>query len=197
MQLPLEITFRGVQKNEAVENLIHKKIERLERICDYITSCRVVVESRQEHQRTGSPFRLRIFLAVPPGHDVVVQREETQGHVNEDLPMVVRDAFQAAERQLKELVEKQRGQVKTHPEQERVALVDKLFPEEGYGFIKTPEERVLYFHRNAVLGDDFDRLEIGTGVRYVEELGEEGPQASTLQIIDKPGSRTKEAESEV
>jgi cold shock CspA family protein len=196
MQIPLEISFRGVEKTEAIENLINQKVDRLERICDYITSCRVVVESLQEHQRSGRPFQLRIFLTLPPGHDIVVKREESQGHVNEDLPMLVRDAFQAAERQLKELVEKQRGQVKTHPEQERVALVDKLFPEQGYGFIKTPEEKVLYFHRNSVLGDDFDRLEVGTGVRYVEEAGDEGPQASTVQIVDKPGVRIEETEGE-
>jgi len=42
------------------------------------------------------------------------------------------------------------------------------------------------------LNDDFDRLEIGTGVRFVEEPGEEGPQASTVQIVDKPGSRLSE-----
>ena len=32
----------------------------------------------------------------------------------------------------------------------------------------------VYFHRNSVLHDDFDRLTIGMGVRYVAEDGEKG-----------------------
>ena len=82
-------------------------------------------------------------------------------------------------------MEKQQGQVKTHPEQETVAFVARLMPEQGYGFIKTLEGRELYFHRNSVLNDDFERLEIGTGVRDVAGAGEEGPQAATVQIVDK------------
>ncbi len=147
------------------------------------------MESSQEHQRPGSPCRVRIYLSVPPGHELVVKREESEGHLHEQLPTIVRAAFSAAERQLKELVEKQRGEVKSHPEQERVAFVDKLFPKEDYGFLKTVDGRVLYFHQNSVLSDDFDRLEIGTGVRYVETMVDKGPQASTVQIVDKPGAR--------
>jgi ribosome-associated translation inhibitor RaiA len=189
MQIPLEITYRGVEKTAAIEALIRRKVDKLERLCNYIISIRVTVESSQDHQRTGSPYRVRIYLSVPPGHELVVKREETEGHVHEELSTVVRTAFDAAERRLKELMERQRGKVKSHPEQERVAMVDKLFPQEGYGFLKTVEGRVLYFHRNSVLADDFDRLEIGTGVRYVETMGDKGPQASTVQILDKPGAR--------
>jgi len=197
MQIPLEISFRGVEKTKAIEELIRKKADKLERICNYITSGRVAVESSQEHQRSGSPYRVRVYLSVPPGHELVVKREESEGHVHEELPTVVRAAFDAAERQLKELVERQRGQVKSHPQQERVAFVDKLFQEEDYGFLKTVDGRVLYFHRNSVISDDFDRLEIGTGVRYVEAMGEKGPQASTVQIVDKPGARiSPEGETE-
>jgi len=120
---------------------------------------------------------------------LVVKREESEGQVHEQLPTVLRAAFDAVERQFKELVERQRGELKFHPEQERVAFVDKLFPEEDHGFLQNAEGRVLYFHGNSVLSDDFDRLENGTGVRYVEATGEKGPQANTVQIVDKPGAR--------
>ncbi len=53
----------------------------------------------------------------------------------------------------------------------------------------------LYFHKNSVLGDEFERLEPGTGVRYVEEQGEKGPQASTIQIMDKPGVTLEEEQN--
>jgi cold shock CspA family protein len=186
MEVPLEITFRGIDKTQDIEDLIRAKAAKLEKICDSIISCRVAVESPHEHQQSGSPFRVRINTRVPPGHDLVVRRESTGGYLHEKLPVVLSGAFDAASRQLKKLVEKQQGQVKTHPEQENVAFVVYLNADEGYGFIKTLEGRELYFHRNSVLKDDFDRLEIGTGVRFVADKGEEGPKASTVQITDKP-----------
>lgn len=189
MQIPLEITFRDVRRTEAIEKLVREKVAKLEKICDHMVSCRVAVEMPQRHQQTGNPFRVRIDIRIPPGRELVIKRESGQGKVNVTLPQTLREAFSAAGRQLKELVEKQRDEVKTHPVQEQVALVFKVFRKEGYGFIKTKEGREIYFHRNSVLNDDFDRLEVGTGVRFVEETGVKGPQATTLQIVDKPGAR--------
>lgn len=136
MQIPLEITYRGVRKTAAMEDFIRRKPRKLERICNYTTSGRVAVESSREHQRSGSPYRVRIYLSVPPWHELVVKRQESEGHLHQEFPTVVRVAFEAAERQLKELVERQRGEVKTHPEQERMAFVDKLFPEENTALSK-------------------------------------------------------------
>jgi len=183
MEVPLEISFRGVDKINDIEDLIHAKAAKLEKICDHIISCRVAVEKPQEHQQSGSAFRVRINVRVPPGHDLVVRRESTSGYLHEKLPVVLSGAFDAALRQLQKLMAKQHGQVKSHPEQENEI---RLNTEKGYGFIKTLEGRELYFHRNSVLNDDFDRLEIGTGVRFAAAVGEEGPKASTVQIIDKP-----------
>jgi hypothetical protein len=42
---------------------------------------------------------------------------------------------------------------------------------------------------NSILHNDCNRLEIGTGMNFSLEQGEEGPQASTVKIIDKPGVR--------
>lgn len=189
MKVPLEITFRGLEKTDALETLIREKADALERVCDHVTSCRVAVEIPQQHQRKGRQYRVRINLKVPPGHEFAVRREATEGDIHDEVTTVIRDAFDAARRKLKRIVEKQRGEVKTHPEVETTALVVRLFREQGYGFLKTLDGRDLYFHRNSVLQNDFDRLEIGTAVRFDEDEGEEGPQASTIQIIDKPGLR--------
>jgi cold shock CspA family protein len=43
----------------------------------------------------------------------------------------------------------------------------------------------IYFHRNSVLDADFDKLKIGTEVRFVEEAGDKGPQASTVKVVGK------------
>jgi cold shock CspA family protein/ribosome-associated translation inhibitor RaiA len=188
MQVPLEITFRNVRKDTAIEDLIRQQVAKLERICDHIISCRIAVEKPQEHQRTGNPFRVRIDIMVPPEHELVVIRDCSEGDLHEQLSPVIRDAFAAMRRQLKTLVEKQRREVKTHPEQQVAGFVVRLFREQGYGFIKSLEGEEIYFHKNSLAADDFDRLEIGTGVQWVEQEGEKGPQASTVRIVDKPGS---------
>jgi cold shock CspA family protein len=184
------MTFRNVRKDPAIEDLIYKQAAKLERICDYIVSCRVAVEKPQAHQRSGNPFRVRIDLTVPPDHELVVIRDSSEGDLHEELSTVIRDAFAAMRRQLRKLVEKQRRDVKAHPEQEVGGFIVRLFPEEGYGFIKSLNGREIYFHKNSLLGDGFDDLSIGTGVRWVEEQGDKGPQASTLRVVDKRGARS-------
>ena len=72
-------------------------------------------------------------------------------------------------------------------------MIEKLFAEEGYGFIRAlDDDRQFYFHRNSVLHDDFERLTIGTEVRFAAEQGEDGPQASSVQVVSKPGARLTE-----
>ena len=188
MQVPLEITFRNVRKDTAIEDLIRQQAAKLERICNHISSCRIAVEKPQEHQRIGNPFRVRIDVMVPSEHELVAIRDSSEGDLHEQLSTVIRNAFAAMRRQLKKLVERQRGEIKTHPEQEVAGFVVRLFRQQGYGFIKSLEGEEIYFHKNSLAADDFDRLEIGTGVQWVEQQGEEGPQASTVRIVDKPGS---------
>ncbi len=189
MQVPLEVSFRDVKKTPDLDSLIEEKTAKLEKVCNHMTSCRVAVEKPQKHIRTGSPYRVRIEINVPPTHKVIVKREPGDGEMHDEIGTVLRDAFDAARRQLKDLVEQQQGEVKTHPMQEAQAVVAKIFRDEGYGFLKTINDREVYFHKNSVLKNDFDRLEIGTGVRYIEETGEKGPQATSVFIVDKPGSR--------
>ena len=189
MTVPLELTFRNVTKTEALEDLINQKVEKLEQVCDYMTSCRVVVEQPQKHQQTGSPYRIRIAINVPPGHEVVVRREASEGDIHDPLPQIIRDAFDTARRKLKRLVEKQRADVKVQTDQENQAIVTKVFRDEGYGFLRGVDGKEVYFHRNSVINNDFDRIDVGTGVRYVNAIGEKGPQATTVQIVDKPGAR--------
>ncbi len=185
MQVPLEIAFKGIVNTSEIENLIRSKVTRLERVCSYITSCRVVVEKRQEHQRVGNPYRVRIDMTVPPGHELVVRREPTEGDMHDPLEVVLREAFNTAVRRLQKLVEMQQGEVKTHLEQQPMAIVHKLFPKEGYGFLRTVDtQEEIYFHRNSVLHNDFEHLKIGMAVRYVAEAGDKGLQATTVQVVD-------------
>ena len=84
------------------------------------------------------------------------------------------DAFKEARRQLQDYVRQMRGDVKAH-ETQPGGVVTKLFPEEGYGFIQTPDGREVYFHANSVVDTAFDDIGLGSEVRFIEEAGEKGP----------------------
>lgn len=186
MQIPLEITFRGIRRRDALDEMISEKAAKLEEVCEHLISCRVTVEMDQKHHRTGNPLSVRIDMRFPPGHELIVKRRAKQEEGHDAVQALLQEAFDAARRQLLSAVERQRGEVKAHPENRMTALVSELFAEEGYGFLRTVDsEREVYFHRNSVLHDDFDRLTVGTGVRYVAEEGEKGLQASTVEIVGR------------
>ncbi|HSD63326.1 MAG TPA: HPF/RaiA family ribosome-associated protein [Ignavibacteriaceae bacterium] len=183
MQIPVEISYRDVNKTDDIDNLIREKIKKLERVCDYMTSCRVAVEKPQRTINAGNPHRVRITMRVPPGHELVVERKPGEGEMSDSLEKVIRYAFDAAKKQLEKLVEIQRKKVKKHPQQEVTAIVDRINYTEGYGFLRTVNGREVYFHKNSVVNKDFEKLAAGTGVNFSEEQGENGPQASTVHII--------------
>jgi len=189
MQVPIEISFRGVERTPAMESLIREQADKLEQVCDHITSVRVTVEKPSEHVSTGNAYRVRVIARIPPGHELVASRDPGGGEMHDPLEKIIRETFHALWRQVKEVKQRQKGEVKKHPAQEAAGIVTKLFKEEGYGFILAPEGHEIYFHRNSVLHNDFERLTIGVGVRYFEESGKDGPQASTVDIVDKPGAR--------
>uniref|UniRef100_B8HME4 Cold-shock DNA-binding domain protein n=1 Tax=Cyanothece sp. (strain PCC 7425 / ATCC 29141) TaxID=395961 RepID=B8HME4_CYAP4 len=199
MKVPPEITYRDVPKNAAIESLVQEKITKLERVCDHISSCHIAIEKIHDRPRRGSPYRVRLDITVPPSHELVAESNPGEENQYVELDTVIRDAFQKAERQLRELSRQQRqsDRIASHLEGDSAALVTRLFREQGYGFLKTLGGEEIYFHRNSVLHDDFERLEVGTGVRFVAVEGAEGLQASTVQIVDKPGARAGKAEETV
>jgi cold shock CspA family protein len=190
MQVPLEISIRDIDDRNWVEADVREQARRLERFSDAIISCRVEVAQDNKQPRTGSPYRVRVEVSVPYKKHLVVKREHSQEGVG--LRNMIHDAFHAMERQVKEAAQRRRYDVKTHEEEPR-AFVVRLFPEQDYGFIKSPEGEEFYFHRHAVLHNDYDRLEVGAEVRFTAEMGEMGPQASSVQIVSKPGAREKDA----
>lgn len=197
MKIAPEITYRNVEKTNAIDSLIQEKINKLERVCNYISSCHIAIEKIHDRPSSGSPYRVRIDITVPPGQEIVA--DSSPGDTNQyvDVDTVIRDAFGMAQRQLRELARQQRDSDKSrdnNQSDDTTGLVTKLFREQGYGFIKTLDGQDIYFHRNSVLHDDFDRIEIGTGVRFFATEGDKGLQASTVQIVNKPGHSVGEAE---
>lgn len=183
MQVPLEVTFRGLDPSEAVEAEIRKHVDSLEHFFDRITSCHVTLTLPHRHQRQGKLFEVKIILNVPQ-RELVVSRNPEEDQTHTDAHIAIRDAFRAMRRKLEDYAREIRGEVKTHTSPPH-GKVSELFPLEDYGFIKTPDGRRFYFHRNAVLDGRFDDLDLETEVSFAEELGDKGPQASTVRLVGR------------
>lgn len=180
MAFPLQITFHGLDHSDALEQWIREWADKLERVYDRIERGEVAVERPHEHQRTGGQFHVRVHLHVP-GADVIVDRDPGQDEAHEDPYVAVRDAFHAARRQLEDHARRLRGDVKTHegPRHGRVVYLDV---QGDWGWLEDEDGRRVYFHRHSVLGGT-EALAVGTEVRFHEEAGEEGPQASTVEPL--------------
>ncbi|HUL94137.1 MAG TPA: HPF/RaiA family ribosome-associated protein [Burkholderiales bacterium] len=173
MQVPLEITVRGMPHSPALEARIREKAARLEEFDSRIIRCHVMVEESGKHQHQGHRFTVRIDVRVP-GREIAVTHEH-----HEDVFVALRDAFDAAKRQLEDVVREKRGDVKVHvvPQHGRVA---RLSFDEGFGFIETSDGRELYFSRENVVYPAFERLEPDMPVQFIEEVAGEGPQAKRV-----------------
>ena len=183
MQIPLQISFRDTEPSAAIEAKIRQRAAKLDRYYDRIMGCSVVVEAPHRRHHQGRLYHVRVDVTVPQG-ELVVSREPMDHQPHEDVYVAIRDAFDATQRRLADYARRQRGEVKPR-EAPPVMHVTKLFPTAGYGFITTADGWEIYFHKNSVLNDAFDRLEVGSEVQYVEEQGEKGPQASTVRLVGR------------
>jgi len=197
MKVPLEISYKHVSKSDWIEDFINRQVERLERYAGDIIACRVAVEMDHKRRTRGNPFHIRVEVSLPGKKRLVTSSEplEVDKDKQQELRNVIRDAFRSMEKRLKKTQKERKHQVKTHQEQPR-GLVVRLFPDMGYGFLKGIDtEEEVYFHQNSVLHDGFERMAVGTEVRYEPEMGEEGLQASSVHIVAKPGERKNPEES--
>ena len=183
MQIPVSVSFRHMEPSPAVEKIIRERARKLEKFSRDIIHCNVIVEAPHMHHHQGNLYHIRIDVTVP-GQEIVVQRAPDEHHAHEDAYVAVRDAFDSMRRQLEDYVRQRRGKVKHHEATAhgRVFLLD---PERDHGKIETPDGREIYFHRNSLIGASFEDLAIGTELRFVEEAGEKGPQATSVRVVGK------------
>ena len=100
--MEIDVTFRDIERSEAIEQRVRERAERLTRYSDRIGTCHVVVQAPHRHHHKGKLYDVRIQVHLP-GHDVVVNHEGLNDHTHEDVFVAIRDAFDAAERQVEDL----------------------------------------------------------------------------------------------
>ena len=187
MQIAPEIVYHDVERSEWVESYVLERMRRLDKFAQGITRCHVTLTREQASRQKGNRYSVMVEVRVPPQHDLAIKKEKEIREMRTQLPAVINLAFAAIERQLKKTAALRRYELKDHNDEQSRGIVEQLLAD-GYGFIRTVDDnRQFYFHRNSVLHDGFERLAIGTEVRFSAEEGEQGPQASSVQIVGKPG----------
>jgi cold shock CspA family protein/ribosome-associated translation inhibitor RaiA len=187
LQVPLEIAFHNMNSLDWAEDEIRGRVAALEKIYERLISCRVRVDQRAGNGHDNIPPVVHIELGIPGRKDIVVSHEPDhlqQKFQRPDLHNAIHEAFRIAERRLVEFKQQQRGRTKEgqhDAENQYLGQVTEIVPEKDFGFLLTREGGLLYFHRNSVLGGDFEALKLKDEVHYVEAVGDTGPIATKVR----------------
>ena len=188
MQVPLEIAFHNTKSERWAEELIRDRVADLEDLYGRLISCRIRVDQRAKNSSGTIPLVVRIELGIPGHKNLVVSHEPEhleRKFQRPDLRNAIHEAFRIAERRLRDLKEQRERRTKeAHHDSENQALgqVAELVPDKDQGFLMTKEGGLLYFHRNAILAGDFDKLRRGDEVYYIEDVGDTGPIATKVRV---------------
>lgn len=188
MQVAPQIEFQGMPAAAELQARAESWIEKLETRFGRITACRVAIKAPGVHHKTSGLYEVHIELALPDGRNVTAVRTPPKDERFQDPHFAVDEAFRRARRRLQDQARRLRGDVKVHPETPLATIVN-LNRDEGFGFMRTADDRDIYFHRNSVLDNGFDTLEVGNRVSFSEEVGIKGPQATTVRPIGKHAMR--------
>lgn len=184
MQIPLHFTFEGLPPSEAVERRVRQEVDKLEKFHDRITGVRAIVARSEHRHRKGDTYSVRLYVSLPGGADIAVDRASALNRAHEDVYVAIRDAFKAARRQIQDLQRRRQGQVKEHAVPPH-GVIAALHPDKDHGFIAVSDGREIYFHRNSVDEHAFDQLRVGQEVRFAESVGDKGPQATFVRAVGK------------
>ena len=102
-----QVVFHNIDQTDAIADAVQKRIQKLERYCDEIIAGRVVLDSPHNNHNKGKVYSVGLEIHTPI-KEVRVNQEQHDNHAREDLYVAIRDAFNAAERQLKSIDKKHR-----------------------------------------------------------------------------------------
>ena len=126
MDTPLDISFKGLDKSAAIEAKIAERAARLESHFDRMTHCRVVVAAPHKHSHKGKTYEIKIDIGIPGAAPLIVTHEAPVGQAQEDLKIALRDAFDAADRRLDDLVDKKNGASRAERSRRRPVKLTEL-----------------------------------------------------------------------
>ena len=130
MPLTADITYRNMSSSKSLDAEIQKRVSKLTTFCPDIVSCKVLVEIPHRHHEQGNHFHVRMDIAVPgekivagqapnlhlgrPDGEAARERKSPKVVARKDASLALRQAFEAAKRQLRDYARVRRHEVKAH-----------------------------------------------------------------------------------
>ena len=108
MSNEFQVVYHNIDQSVAINEAVQKRISKLERFCDQIIAGRVVLDSPHNNRHKGKVYSVGLEIHTP-AKEVRVNQEQHDNPAHEDLYVAIRDAFNAAERQLKSIDKKYRS----------------------------------------------------------------------------------------
>ena len=183
MQKPIQITLRGIEASEAIEQAVLESIAEMD--CHDIHLCRVLIDAPRQYSRAVALYLVRVELHLPRDRPILA-RQRRYHHAHEDVFVAIRDAFDSAKLAL---ADHRWSRSELHEASEGTARAEVvgLFPRDGYGFAALANGTHVYFHETSVMGAALSSIEIGDRVGLVLAEDERGdrPRASTVLFIGK------------
>ncbi|NNL86066.1 MAG: HPF/RaiA family ribosome-associated protein [Myxococcales bacterium] len=170
----MKLHWVGFQElDESQRALVENRVQQLAEGHRDLIDVRFTGRPTRHHRHGGQEVRI---TCQARGHEIVAAR------TCPDLELALNAALDTFEREVHRLRDKQRDLSRAQaPVPPHLGIVDRIFREDGYGFILTDGGDQVYFHRNAVKeGLEFEQLEESDRVALNMEAGQKGPQATTV-----------------
>lgn len=113
----IQIVYHNLDQSDAITDAVNKRIKKLERFCDHIITGRVVLDSPHNNHHKGKVYSVGLEIHTAQ-KEIRVNQDHHDNHAHEDMYVAIRDAFNAAERQLKSIDKKHRADARIAVENE-------------------------------------------------------------------------------
>jgi cold shock CspA family protein len=176
--MDLKIEARNLDMRKGWQEKIEEERDKLIRhYANLVLHLRVAIEATPGYKEGGYEVRL---VASVPNDTVVVKR--WGGNVR---PLLV-ETFDVLGLQLKEIVRKKQNHKSPKvpgsvPGLKVSGTIRRLFPNESYGFILTPDQQEVFFHETSLKDVAMNDLDEGDEVLFLMEEGDKGPQAAWVK----------------
>lgn len=96
------VVFHNMDPSDALRSRAEVLLARLLRVSPTIIRGTLTVEARHKHHHQGNVYHVSLNLHLP-GRDIVVSHDPERNHAHEDVYVALRDACNAARKQLASL----------------------------------------------------------------------------------------------
>lgn len=113
MDIPVRITFQGLDPSAALRAKIKARAQRLQRFADDILACDIVVRACEQRHRRGNRYNVHARVALRDC-EIEAGRTPLADAGNEDPYKAAAQTFDALRRRIEDHVRRRRGDVKRH-----------------------------------------------------------------------------------